>query len=95
MRIPFPTSSFAPDRRSFLAQAAFCVAGVAGGSVLPASLLQASSACIAVDACGDWQLDDICNAYPPYAFRRDAEHPRSAAAPHGLVDPLDALFVTR
>jgi hypothetical protein len=23
----------------------------------------------ATDACGDWQLDDICNSYPPYSFR--------------------------
>jgi hypothetical protein len=90
MRMPIhlPSDCF----QSFLGQALFCIGGAASGAVLPVSLLQASPACIATDLCGDWQLDDICAAYPPYAFRRDAGVPRPARQQAGLVDPLDALF---
>jgi hypothetical protein len=80
------------DRRQFLGSTVFTLAGVAAGAALPVSLLQASPACLRGDPCGDWTLDDICGAYPPYAFRRDADHPRTAALPAFQVDPLDALF---
>lgn len=92
MDIRLPADCFQQGRRGFLGQAIFCIGGAASGAVLPVSLLQASPACIATDLCGDWQLDDICSAYPPYAFRRDAGQPRHARQQSGHVDPLDALF---
>jgi hypothetical protein len=82
---------FIPDRRRFLGRIALSVGGIAVATALPVSLLQASPACLAYDPCGDWTLDDMCSAYPPYAFRRDAEVPRTAAAPQH-VDGLDVLF---
>lgn len=84
--------SFQPERRSFLGQAVCCLGGAAAGAALPVSLLQASPACIAVDACGDWQLDDMCCTYPPYAFRRDADLPRRVNREEFQIDPLDVLF---
>lgn len=81
------------DRRAFLGRIALSVGGVAVASALPVSLLEASpSVCTAFDPCGDWTVDDMCGAYPPYAFRRDADQPRDARreAPH--LDGLDALF---
>ena len=81
-----------PARRAFLSQVMLSVGGIAVASALPVSMLQASPVCIARDLCGDWQLDDMCSAYPPYAFRRDAEHPPSVARNAVHLDGLDALF---
>ena len=81
------------DRRAFLGRVAVSVGGVAIASTLPVSLLEASpAACTAFDPCGDWTLDDMCGAYPPYAFRRDADHPRDARRDAVHLDGLDALF---
>ena len=84
------------DRRQFLEQATITVGGVALGAVLPVSLLQAATpaACL-VDAqawpdhCGDWQLDDICNAYPPYSLH-PAPHVPVVMPISASVDPADA-----
>jgi hypothetical protein len=84
-------AGFVADRRRFLGQVALSVGGIAVASALPVSLLQAGPACMAHDPCGDWTLDDMCGAYPPYAFRRDAEVPRTAPAPL-VLDGLDVLF---
>jgi hypothetical protein len=84
--------NFLLDRRAFLNRVALSVGGVAVASALPVSLLQASPACLASDPCGDWTVDDMCTAYPPYAFRRDAEQPRAAVAGGVHLDALDALF---
>jgi hypothetical protein len=78
-------------RRAFLGRIAVSVGGVAVASALPVSLLEASPACLPHDPCGDWQLDDVCGAYPPYAFRRDADHPRDASRDPVHRDGLDAL----
>jgi hypothetical protein len=81
------------DRRAFLGRFALSVGGVAVSAALPVSLLEASpAACMAFDPCGDWTLDDMCGAYPPYAFRRDADHPRDARHQAVHLDGLDALF---
>jgi hypothetical protein len=66
------------DRRRFLGQMALSVGGVALSGVslagiAPASLLEAAPACLVnasayADPCGDWTVDDMCGAYPPYAF---------------------------
>ena len=64
----------ATDRRQFLGRLSFTLGGTALASCLPVSLLQAAPAACLVnakawpDACGDWQLDDICLAYPPYSM---------------------------
>jgi hypothetical protein len=81
------------DRRAFLGRMVVSVGGVAIASALPVSLLEASPACLASDPCGDWQLDDMCGAYPPYAFRRHADHPRDARHDVAHRDGLDALFM--
>jgi hypothetical protein len=81
-----------PERRAFLGKAVFLLGGATVASVLPASLLAASPACMATDPCRDWQLDDMCSAYPPYAYRHDAGQARMRARAASQVDPLDALF---
>jgi hypothetical protein len=83
--------SFMLDRRAFLNRVAVSVGGVAIAAALPVSLLQASPVCAARDPCGDWTVDDMCGAYPPYAFRRDADQPHARQASVHL-DGLDALF---
>ncbi|MEO8309021.1 MAG: hypothetical protein ABI616_13380 [Pseudomonadota bacterium] len=75
------------DRRRFLGQVALSVSGVAlsGPSlaeIAPASLLGIEPACPAsasayADACGDWTVDDMCGAYPPYAFNTGASQPHT------------------
>jgi hypothetical protein len=59
------------DRRAFLGQVTLSMGGIAVTSLKP-SLLQAAPLCrvdaLYPDACGDWTLDDMCMAYPPYAF---------------------------
>lgn len=82
---------FSAERRRFLGGMSLSLAGVAAGGLVPASLLQAAPQCAALaaghaDPCGDWQLDDICLAYPPYAFRTGevpAHTQPAAAAAHG------------
>ena len=72
-------SDFSSRRRAFLGGVSLSVGGVAMATLLPSSLLQAAPVgprCGAHDPCGDWQLDDICNSYPPYAFRIDTGTPR-------------------
>lgn len=54
------------------------VGGVALAAMAPVSLLEAAPlACLVnagdyPDACGDWTVDDMCSAYPPYAFNTGA-----------------------
>ena len=84
-------------RRQFLGGMSWTVGGLVMGSTLPVSLLQAApQACLVnaadwPDTCGDWTLDDICNAYPPYAFRIEAGAP--GTAPLDAVDPVDRHWV--
>ena len=80
------------SRRRFLGQVTLTAGGLAVSGLAPASLLQApapaaSLACVAgfTDPCGDWVLDDMCNAYPPYAF------PVPAAVPHTRPSQLAAM----
>lgn len=91
------------DRRNFMGRIAISAGGGIAASVLPVSLLQAgeSSARVAAaskvtpqlaDRCGDWKLDDICNACPGYSY--DAR-PGSGAcfeAMAGVAD-VDRMWV--
>lgn len=69
-------TSFASTRRVFLGQITTVAGGTLVAAALPGSLLAATpagltlSSCGYTDPCGDWTLDDMCNAYPPYAFSR-------------------------
>lgn len=71
------------DRRGFLGGIVVTAGGAVVTALVPASLLQAReagavlAACRFADPCGDWTVDDMCTAYPPYAF----DIPR-AVAPH-------------
>lgn len=67
------------DRRSFMGRIVLSAGGGIAATALPASLLQAgeymsgvAAACVATprqpDSCGDWKLDDMCTAYPGYAY---------------------------
>ena len=86
------------DRRRFLGTVTVTVGGAALGTLLPVSLLQAAPAACLVDAsrypdpCGDWQLDDICNAYPPYSL-----HPAPAVPGvmrmSAVVESVDSHWV--
>jgi hypothetical protein len=86
------------QRRQFLEHVTITVGGAALGAMLPVSLLQArSSACLVnaaayPDACGDWQLDDICLAYPPYALPMQAAVPATSAM-SAVVEPIDSQWV--
>lgn len=89
---------FKLDRRSFMGRIALSAGGAAAASVLPVSLLQAREVCAAVaapghpDSCGDWTLDDICTAYPPYASdirRSSVPH----AEPTAEVAEADRMWV--
>ena len=87
------------DRRQFLGNFSITIGGTTLAGLLPASLLQAATpaACLVnasawPDPCGDWQLDDICNAYPPYAM-----HLRPAVAAAALLleaEPVDRHWVS-
>jgi hypothetical protein len=71
------------DRRRFLGSVVVTAGGSAITALVPVSLLRAReasaaiAACSCADPCGDWTVDDMCNAYPPYAFDI-----RRAVAPH-------------
>lgn len=84
------------DRRNFMGRIAISAGGGIAASVLPSFLLQAgeasarvATACVATplypDGCGDWKLDDICNAYPGYAY----DVRRGSAAPAAMTDAAD------
>jgi len=65
---------FLSDRRLFLTRASWIVGGVAVSGMAPLSLLQAAPAACYVnaglypDACGDWTVDHVCTAWPPYSY---------------------------
>lgn len=72
-------------RRRFLGQVTLSVGGVALANFAQASLLVAPASCVQVaagfsDPCGDWTLDDMCGAYPPYAFHTGSAVPHSRPA---------------
>lgn len=81
-----------PERRQFLGRVSLTLGGTAVGAWLPVSLLDAAPAACFADACGDWQLDDICIAYPPYSLHMESPAPREAGS--ALVDPADSNWVT-
>ena len=79
------------SRRGFLTQASFCVGGAAFGSALPLSLFAATQGACYVnagaypDACGDWTVDHVFTAWPPYVFHT------GPAQPHTM--PLQAVVL--
>ena len=89
-------SEFSAQRRAFLGGVTLSVGGVAMATLLPSSLLQAAPVglrCGAHDPCGDWQLDDICISYPPYAFRIDTGVPRHGRV-MAAVEAVDQYWVS-
>ncbi|HUG73012.1 MAG TPA: hypothetical protein VMK82_06300 [Steroidobacteraceae bacterium] len=67
--------SIAPlDRRAFMCRVVWTAGSAVTAALLPVSLLEAGEVCAAVatpqypDPCGDWTVDDMCSAYPPYAY---------------------------
>jgi hypothetical protein len=80
------------DRRQFLCRTSLTLGGAALGAWLPVSLLEAAPAACLVDASGDWQLDDICIAYPPYSLHMKSPAPPAVAT--ALADPADSHWVT-
>jgi hypothetical protein len=85
-------------RRRFLGTVTITVSGAAMGALLPASLLQSAPAACPVDAsrypdaCGDWQLDDICNAYPPPSLHLHPAVP-GVMRMNAAVESVDAHWV--
>lgn len=91
------------DRRSFLGRIAVSAGGATAASMLPVSMLPVSllqarevGAAVAApgypESSGDWTLDDICNAYPPYASiitRSPVPH----AGPTAEVAAADRMWV--
>jgi hypothetical protein len=87
------------DRRQFLGQVTITLSGAALGGLLPVSQLRAATpaACLVdasawPDPCGDWRLDDICNAYPPPSLHLEPAVPGEMrmSAP---VQPVDLHWV--
>lgn len=87
-----------PQRREFLGRVTVTVGGVALGGLLPVSLLQAAPAACLVDAsryadpCGDWQIDDVFTAYPPYSLHPASALPRESTMRTG-ADQADLHWV--
>jgi len=86
-------------RRAFLGKVTITLGGLTLAGTLPVSLLQAAPAACLVDAsryadpCGDWQLDDVFTAYPPYSLHPAPAMP--AASPvSGRVDAIDRNWVS-
>jgi hypothetical protein len=81
------------QRREFLLQSGWMLAGLAVSAAFPASLLAATPAACYVDAsrypdaCGDWTVDHVCSHWPPYTFDT------GAARPH--TQPLDVAAIDR
>ena len=91
-------SSISLDRRAFLGRVTVTVGGIAVAALAPVSLLQASEtsrfpACVMHDPCGDWQLDDMCAAYPPYSFHVAPAVPQSGSLT-AQVEPIDRAWVS-
>jgi len=77
MKYPQPNSV---PRRQFLGGLTITVGGSLVAGLLPTSLLQAApeaKACVPLDPCGDWHVDDMCLAYPPYSFPIDSGVPQA------------------
>jgi hypothetical protein len=73
-------------RRDFLGKVTVTAGGMALSGLLPATLLQAAApaACLVdarawPDPCGDWRLDDVFTAYPPYSLHPAAAVPAATA----------------
>jgi len=82
------------DRREFLCRMTLTAGGAALAAWLPVSLLQAAPVAVVAcqrDACGDWQLDDICIAYPPYSLHMKSPAPPAVATAPG--DPADEHWI--
>jgi len=79
------------NRRRFLGQVTLSAGGVLLAGLAPVSLLEASPAACLVhasvypDACGDWTVDDMCSAYPPYAFDTGPSTPHTVANFDGVA----------
>jgi hypothetical protein len=78
------------ERRRFLGQMTLTAGGLVLAGFAPVSLLQAAPVACLVDAsmypdpCGDWNVDDMCSAYPPYAFNTGPSTPHTV----GYVDTV-------
>jgi hypothetical protein len=87
-------------RREFLGQVSMTVGGATLAALLPVSLLEAATpaACLVnaaawPDPCGDWQLDDVFTAYPPYSLHPAAAVP-AVHATSGNVADVDRHWVS-
>jgi hypothetical protein len=92
------TERFSSERRRFLGTMSLSVGGIAVASMAPVSLLQAMPQCVVPavgqsDLCRDWTLDDMCNAYPPYAFHTGAARPHTLPSRPAMAD-ADRHWVT-
>jgi len=89
---------FVSTRRGFLGQVTLVAGGTMAAAALPGSLLAATpaglplSSCGYSDPCGDWTVDDMCNAYPPYAFSRAIAVPKNVPL-QLAVHPADAAWI--
>jgi hypothetical protein len=80
------------DRREFLGNLILTIGGASVAAMVPFATV--SSSAPATDICGDWNVDDVCGAYPPYA------HPipfgRPGLASDSLLanaEPADHIFL--
>jgi hypothetical protein len=86
------------DRRAFLGRITITVGGAAAAAVLPVSLLQAAAtsrfpSCVVHDPCGDWELDDMCNAYPTYSMHLDTGGVVRNKGMSASIEPVDRYWV--
>lgn len=91
-------ASFKLDRRAFLGGVSLAAGGVLVSTLIPVQVEAATCAASSAvtDPCGDWTIDDMWGAYPPYShpipYGRPQVAPMDVTTLEG-VDPIDYNFL--
>jgi hypothetical protein len=81
-----------PERRAFLMQGSWLVGGLTLSSSFAGSLLAGTTGACLVNAalypdpCGDWTVDHVCAAWPPYAFHTGPAQPHNSPLNASMAD---------
>jgi hypothetical protein len=81
-----------PERRTFIVQGSWLMGGLTLSGAFAGSLLAGTSGACLVnakhypDACGDWTVDHVCAAWPPYSFHTGPAQPHNAPLSVAVAD---------